>query len=74
LKKVLSVLAAAVLLAGCSSSSDGGSGDALKIAHIPKLGTIGYFQAADKGVQRACAELVQSVPTRAQLKSLLPHR
>jgi rhamnose transport system substrate-binding protein len=57
LKKVLSVLAAAVLLAGCSSSSDGGSGDALKIAHIPKLGTIGYFQAADKGVQRACAEL-----------------
>ena len=57
MKKVLSVLAAAVLLAGCSSSSDGGSGDALKIAHIPKLGTIGYFQAADKGVQRACAEL-----------------
>ena len=57
MKKVLSVIAAAVLLAGCSSSSDGGSGDALKIAHIPKLGTIGYFQAADKGVQRACAEL-----------------
>ncbi len=57
MKKVLSVLAAAVLLAGCSSSSDSGSGDALKIAHIPKLGTIGYFQAADKGVQRACAEL-----------------
>ena len=57
MKKVLSILAAAVLLAGCSSSSDGGSGDALKIAHIPKLGTIGYFQAADKGVQRACAEL-----------------
>jgi len=57
LKKVLSILAAAVLLAGCSSSSDGGSDDALKIAHIPKLGTIGYFQAADKGVQRACAEL-----------------
>jgi len=57
LKKVLSVLAAAVLLAGCSSSSDGDSGEALKIAHIPKLGTIGYFQAADKGVQRACAEL-----------------
>ena len=57
MKKVLSILAAAVLLAGCSSSSDGGSDDALKIAHIPKLGTIGYFQAADKGVQRACAEL-----------------
>lgn len=57
MKKVLSVLAAAVLLAGCSSSSDGDSGEALKIAHIPKLGTIGYFQAADKGVQRACAEL-----------------
>jgi len=29
----------------------------LKIAHIPKLGTIGYFQAADKGVQKACKEL-----------------
>jgi len=60
LKKVLSTIAAAALVAtaliasGPSSASAAGP---LKIAHIPKLGTIGYFQAANKGVQRACKEL-----------------
>jgi len=60
LKKILSVvsagaIAATALVLGVSPAAN--AAGALKVAHIPKLGTIGYFQAADKGVQRACAEL-----------------
>jgi rhamnose transport system substrate-binding protein len=60
LKKVLSSIAAAALFATALialSPSSASAATPLKIAHIPKLGTIGYFQAADKGVQRACKEL-----------------
>ena len=60
MKKILSVvsagaLAASALVLGVSPAAN--AAGSLKVAHIPKLGTIGYFQAADKGVQRACKEL-----------------
>ena len=59
LKKILSVvsagaIAATALVLGVSPAAN--AAGTLKIAHIPKLGTIGYFQAADKGVQRARSE------------------
>jgi rhamnose transport system substrate-binding protein len=60
LKKILSVLSAGALVASAlvlGVSSPANAAGTLKVAHIPKLGTIGYFQAADKGVQRACKEL-----------------
>jgi len=57
LKKVLSALGIAALVATAFVAAPAQAATKLKIAHIPKLGTIGYFQAADKGVQRACAEL-----------------
>ena len=60
MKKILSVvsagaIAATALVLGVSPAAN--AAGTLKIAHIPKLGTIGYFQAADKGVQRACKEI-----------------
>ena len=60
MKKILSVvsagaIAATALVLGVSPAAN--AAGTLKIAHIPKLGTIGYFQAADKGVQKACKEL-----------------
>ncbi len=57
LKKVLSIVAASALIATVFMVPSAQAAKDLKIAHIPKLGTIGYFQAADKGVQRACKEL-----------------
>jgi rhamnose transport system substrate-binding protein len=57
LKKVLSAIGIAALVATAFVAAPAQAATKLKIAHIPKLGTIGYFQAADKGVQRACAEL-----------------
>jgi rhamnose transport system substrate-binding protein len=57
LKKIISSLAVAALAATAFVAAPAQAATKLKIAHIPKLGTIGYFQAADKGVQRACAEL-----------------
>ncbi len=57
MKKVLSALGIAALVATAFVAAPAQAATKLKIAHIPKLGTIGYFQAADKGVQRACAEL-----------------
>jgi len=57
LKKVLSAIGIAALVATAFVAAPAQAATKLKIAHIPKLGTIGYFQAADKGVQRACKEL-----------------
>ena len=57
MKKVLSAIGIAALVATAFVAAPAQAATKLKIAHIPKLGTIGYFQAADKGVQRACAEL-----------------
>lgn len=57
MKKVLSALGIAALVATAFVAAPAQAATKLKIAHIPKLGTIGYFQAADKGVQRACKEL-----------------
>ena len=57
MKKVISALGVAALVATAFVAAPAQAATKLKIAHIPKLGTIGYFQAADKGVQRACAEL-----------------
>ena len=57
MKKIISSLAVAALAATAFVAAPAQAATKLKIAHIPKLGTIGYFQAADKGVQRACAEL-----------------
>jgi rhamnose transport system substrate-binding protein len=55
-KKILAVIAIGALMA-TAFVAPASAKTKLKIAHIPKLGTIGYFQAADKGVQRACKEL-----------------
>lgn len=57
MKKVLSAIGIAALVATAFVAAPAQAATKLKIAHIPKLGTIGYFQAADKGVQRACMEL-----------------
>jgi rhamnose transport system substrate-binding protein len=57
LKKVISAIGVAALVATAFVAAPAQAATKLKIAHIPKLGTIGYFQAADKGVQRACKEL-----------------
>lgn len=57
MKKVLSAIGIAALVATAFVAAPAQAATKLKIAHIPKLGTIGYFQAADKGVQRACKEL-----------------
>ncbi len=57
LKKVLSIVATGALIASAFMVPSAQAAEKLKIAHIPKLGTIGYFQAAEKGVQRACKEL-----------------
>ena len=60
MKKIISTIAATGLLASAIVLGATGTASAaakLKIAHIPKLGTIGYFQAADRGVQKACKEL-----------------
>ena len=57
MKKVISALGIAALVATAFVAAPAQAATKLKIAHIPKLGTIGYFQAADKGVQRACKEL-----------------
>jgi len=60
LKKLLAAVATVALVTTAFVSGTVAPASAatkLKIAHIPKLGTIGYFQAADKGVQRACKEL-----------------
>jgi rhamnose transport system substrate-binding protein len=57
LKKVLSAIGIAALAATAFVAAPAQAATKLKIAHIPKLGTIGYFQAAHKGVERACKEL-----------------
>jgi rhamnose transport system substrate-binding protein len=60
LKKLLAAIATAALVTTTlvtGSVAPASAATKLKVAHIPKLGTIGYFQAADKGVQRACKEL-----------------
>jgi len=57
LKKVLSALGIAALVATAFVAAPAQAATKLKIAHIPKLGTIGYFQAAQVGVERACKEL-----------------
>ena len=57
MKKVLSAIGIAALVATAFVAAPAQAATKLKIAHIPKLGTIGYFQAADKGVQRACKEI-----------------
>jgi len=57
LKKVLSAIGIAALAATAFVATPAQAATKLKIAHIPKLGTIGYFQAAHKGVERACKEL-----------------
>ena len=57
MKKLLAAVAAVALVTTTlvtGSVAPASAATKLKIAHIPKLGTIGYFQAADKGVQRAC--------------------
>jgi len=56
LKKVLSAIGIAALAATAFVATPAQAATKLKIAHIPKLGTIGYFQAAHKGVERACKE------------------
>ncbi len=57
MKKVLSAIGIAALAATAFVATPAQAATKLKIAHIPKLGTIGYFQAAHKGVERACKEL-----------------
>jgi len=57
LKKVLSAIGIAALVATAFVAAPAQAATKLKIAHIPKLGTIGYFQAAQVGVERACKEL-----------------
>ena len=57
MKKVLSAIGIAALAATAFVAAPAQAATKLKIAHIPKLGTIGYFQAAHKGVERACKEL-----------------
>jgi len=57
LKKIISTLGVAALAATAFAAAPAQAATKLKIAHIPKLGTIGYFQAAHKGVERACKEL-----------------
>lgn len=57
MKKVLSALGIAALVATAFVAAPAQAATKLKIAHIPKLGTIGYFQAAQVGVERACKEL-----------------
>lgn len=60
MKKVIAALGAAALVATTivtGTVAPASAATKLKIAHIPKLGTIGYFQAAHKGVERACKEL-----------------
>ncbi|NBY82503.1 MAG: rhamnose ABC transporter substrate-binding protein, partial [Actinobacteria bacterium] len=54
MKKVLSAIGIAALAATAFVATPAQAATKLKIAHIPKLGTIGYFQAAHKGVERAC--------------------
>ena len=57
LKKLLAAIATAALVGTtlvAGSVAPAAAKTKLKIAHIPKLGTIGYFQAADVGVKRAC--------------------
>ena len=57
LKKLLAAIATAALVGTtlvAGSVAPATAATKLKIAHIPKLGTIGYFQAADVGVKRAC--------------------
>ena len=60
MKKVLSAIGIAALAATAFVAAPAQAATKLKIAHIPKLGTIGYFQAAHKGVERACKELKAS--------------
>ena len=57
MKKVLSAIGIAALVATAFVAAPAQAATKLKIAHIPKLGTIGYFQAAQVGVERACKEL-----------------
>ena len=57
MKKIISTLGVAALAATAFAAAPAQAATKLKIAHIPKLGTIGYFQAALKGVERACKEL-----------------
>ena len=60
MKKVIAAIGIAALAATAFVAAPAQAKTKLKIAHIPKLGTIGYFQAAHKGVQRACKELKAS--------------
>ena len=60
MKKVISAIGIAALAATAFVAAPAQAKTKLKIAHIPKLGTIGYFQAAHKGVERACKELKAS--------------
>ena len=60
MKKVISAIGIAALAATAFVAAPAQAATKLKIAHIPKLGTIGYFQAAHKGVERACKELKAS--------------
>jgi rhamnose transport system substrate-binding protein len=60
LKKVIAAIGIAALAATAFVAAPAQAKTKLKIAHIPKLGTIGYFQAAHKGVERACKELKAS--------------
>lgn len=58
MKKVISAIGVAALVATAFVAAPAQAAKhKLKIAHIPKLGTIGYFQAAHVGVLRACKEL-----------------
>ena len=54
MKKVIAAIGIAALAATAFVAAPAQAKTKLKIAHIPKLGTIGYFQAAHKGVERAC--------------------
>ena len=60
MKKVIAAIGIAALAATAFVAAPAQAATKLKIAHIPKLGTIGYFQAAHKGVERACKELKAS--------------
>ena len=60
MKKVIAAIGIAALAATAFVAAPAQAKTKLKIAHIPKLGTIGYFQAAHKGVERACKELKAS--------------
>ena len=60
MKKVIGAIGIAALAATAFVAAPAQAKTKLKIAHIPKLGTIGYFQAAHKGVERACKELKAS--------------